>query len=124
MEAIKPFFNYLAIPAVILLGVEFVIALVYLVRSIRQPGDTRRMLILGMVLQLLSVWIVLQNALILPRLLPDFLHRYLGILPFITTGLYFVLMREIGLHRKKSAPAHYILGGVSCLCALASYLSV
>ena len=74
MEAIKPFFNYLAIPAVILLGVEFVISLVYLVRSIRQPGDTRRMLILGMVLQLLSVWIVLQNALILPRLLPDFLH--------------------------------------------------
>lgn len=124
MEAIKPFFNYLTIPAVILLGVEFVIVLVYFIRNIRHPGDSHRLLLAAMVLELLSVWVVLQNALILPRLLPEFFHRYLGILPFLTTGLYFALMRELKLYEKKSAPFHYALGGFSCLCTLASYLGV
>lgn len=124
VEAIKPFFHYLAIPAVILLALEFVILLVHFLRSIRHPGDTRRLLVVELALGLLSIWVVLQNALFLPRVLPYFFHRYLGILPFLTAGLYFVMIRELGLHRKKSAPAHYVLGGAACLCTLSSYLSV
>ena len=115
MEAIKPFFHYLAIPAVVLLALEFVILLVYFIRSFRQKGDSRRLLV---------VELVLQNALFVPRILPYFFHRYLGILPFLAAGLYFALIRELELHRKKSAPAHYVLGGAACLCTLASYLSV
>lgn len=99
VEAIKPFFHYLAIPAVVLLVAE-------------------------LVLLLLAIWVVLQNALFVPRILPYFFHRYLGILPFLAAGLYFALIRELELHRKKSAPAHYVLGGAACLCTLASYLSV
>lgn len=38
VEAIKPFFHYLAIPAVVLLALEFVILLVYFIRSFRQKG--------------------------------------------------------------------------------------
>ena len=44
MEAIKPFFHYLAIPAIVLLALEFVILLVYFIRSFRQKGDSRRLL--------------------------------------------------------------------------------
>lgn len=122
MEAIKPFFHYLAIPAVVLLALEFVILLVYFIRSFRQKGDSRRLLVAELVL--LAIWVVLQNALFVPRILPYFFHRYLGILPFLAAGLYFALIRELELHRKKSAPAHYVLGGAACLCTLASYLSV
>ena len=124
MEAIKEIFNYFAIPAVVLLGVEFIITLVCFLRRLRSQQDSRRLLLVGMVLQLLAVIVVLQNALFLPRFLPDLLQRYLGILPFIAAGMYFALIWEVSLHSKKSAPAHYILGSVSCLCTLASYLSV
>ena len=124
VEAIKEIFNYFAIPAVVLLGVEFIITLVCFLRRLRSQEDSRRLLLVGMVLQLLAVIVVLQNALFLPRFLPDLLQRYLGILPFIAAGLYFALIREVSLHSKKSAPAHYILGSVTCLCTLASYLSV
>lgn len=124
VEAIKPFFHYLAIPAVVLLALEFVILLVYFIRSFRQKGDSRRLLVVELVLLLLAIWVVLQNALFVPRILPYFFHRYLGILPFLAAGLYFALIRELELHRKKSAPAHYVLGGAACFCTLASYLSV
>ena len=124
MEAIKPLFHALTIPAVILLLAEFTISLTYFIRSFRRSASSRRLLAVTLALQLLSVWVVLQNALFLSRILPYFFHRYLGILPFLTAGLYFVLIRELGLHRKKSLPAHYLLGGTACLCTLSSYLSV
>ena len=95
MEAIKPFFHYLAIPAVVLLALEFVILLVYFIRSFRQKGDSRRLLVVELVLLLLAIWVVLQNALFVPRILPYFFHRYLGILPFLAAGLYFALIREL-----------------------------
>lgn len=124
VEAIKPLFNYFVIPAVVLLAVEFIVLLAYFIRSLRQKGDSRRLLVVGMVLQLLSIWVVLQNALLLPRILPYFFYRYLGMLPFLAAGLYFAMIRELKLYQKKSLPAHYVLGGAACLCTLASYLSV
>ena len=124
MEAVKPIFNCFSIPGALLLAAELIIVLVYFLRCVRQPGDARRMLLLGLVPELLAILVLLQNALVLPRILPDFFHRYLAILPFISAGMYFALMREVDLHRKKSAPAHYALGGASCLCALVSYLSI
>ena len=78
MEAIKDIFNYFAIPAVVLLGVEFIITLVCFLRRLRREGDSRRLLLVGMVLQLLAVLVVLQNALFLPRFLPDLLQTLPG----------------------------------------------
>ena len=90
MEAIKEIFNYFAIPAVVLLGVEFIITLVCFLRRLRSQQDSRRLLLVGMVLAVACCDCgTLQNALFLPRFLPDLLQRYLGILPFIAAGMYF-----------------------------------
>ena len=107
----KIFSTILPFPLWCCWGVEFIITLVCFLRRLRREGDSRRLLLVGMVLQLLAVLVVLQNALFLPRFLPDLLQRYLGILPFIVAGLYFAPDPGSQPAQQKIRPGSLCFGG-------------